>query len=222
LVLAYFFATAQEPKPTLVYVFDPNCGWCYSFNHEIEKLHDKFKQRVQFTVVSGGMIVGSHVRPMSEMSENILASYQTMQKTTGVKFGEPYLEMVKEGKELVDSERPSKAVVAFREMNNEKIFEFVHELQKAHFYQGRSYNGDDLYMELAKNYGLNGLEFIQKMNSDSVKTLVKEDFKKVEETGIEGFPVVLLMMNDKVYLVSEGYQKHHQLERKINRRLKGY
>ena len=104
---------AQEPKPTIVYIFDPICGWCYTFNPIIEKLHAKFKHKVDFVIVSGGMIIDIKSKPISDMSEFILAGYEDMQNLTGVKFGTPYIQMAKKGKELLNSEKPAFAMTAF-------------------------------------------------------------------------------------------------------------
>jgi putative protein-disulfide isomerase len=210
---------AQEPKPTIVYIFDPICGWCYTFNPVIEKLHAKFKHRVDFVIVSGGMITDTKGRPISDMSEFILAGYEDMQNLTGVKFGEPYIKMVEEGKELLDSERPALAMTAFQSLFPHKSLEFARKLQESHFMYGKSYNNDSTYSQLVQHFGIVPDEFFQLMNSDSTKIATKNDFKKTEDAGINGFPTLLIKINGQVLPVTHGFEKYEKLEKKIEKLL---
>ena len=219
LSLVSFLGMAQEQKPTIVYIFDPICGWCYSFNPVIDKLHVKFKHNVDLVVVSGGMIIDKKARPIADMSEFILAGYEDMQNLTGVKFGTPYIQMVEEGKELLDSEKPALATTAFQTLHPHKVLEFVQKLQESHFLYGKSLNNDSTYSHLAKHFGINPAEFLQTMNSDSIKTATRSDFKKVEDAGINGFPTLLIKIGGQVQAITRGYEKYEKLEKKIEKLL---
>jgi putative protein-disulfide isomerase len=210
---------AQEPKPTIVYIFDPICGWCYTFNPVIDKLHAKFKHKADFVIVSGGMIIDKKARPISDMSEFILAGYEDMENLTAVKFGAPYIQMVEEGKELLDSERPALAMTAFQKMHPHKSLEFARKLQESHFLLGKSFNNDSTYTDLAKHFGLNPTVFLEAMNSDDTKTTTRNDFTKVEEAGINGFPTLLIKIDGQVQPITHGFEKYEKLEKKIERLL---
>ncbi len=211
---------AQEPKPTIIYIFDPICGWCYTFNPVIEHLHARYKHKVDFVVVSGGMITGKRMRPISEMSEFILSGYKDMENLTGAHFGEKYLKMVETGTEMLDSEKPSFALTAFKTILPEKVVAFAHLLQKAHFEKGQSYHNDSTYVELARSFNINEKLFIEKMNSDSIKIATHLDFKKTEESGISSFPTMLLQINGKVTLLAEGFNQKEYFEKKMDKMLK--
>jgi len=212
-------STAQEQKPTIVYIFDPICGWCYTFNPVIEKLHSKFKNKLNFSIVSGGMIVDNKVRAISDMSEFILAGYMDMENLTEVKFGDPYIHLVTEGKELLDSEKPALAMTAFQSLQPEKSLEFARKLQEAHFLLGRSFNKDSTYLVLAKDFGLEPNNFLELMNAESIRTITRNDFKKVEEAGINGFPTLLIKINNQVLPITHGFEKYQKLEKKIEKLL---
>lgn len=211
---------AQDQKPTIVYIFDPICSWCYTFNPIIEKLHIKYKHKLDFSVVSGGMVTGEKIRPISDVAEYILAGYQDMQNMTDVVFGKPYIDMVKQGTERIDSERPSYAVTAFRKLDSSRTVEFAHDLQLLYFYKGYSLNQDSTYLHLAKMYNLDGKIFLETMDSEEVKTTTQQDFKRVDDSGIGGFPTVLLRIKGRVILITEGFDKLEKLEKKIDKALK--
>ena len=142
-----------------------------------------------------------------------------MENMTGVKFGTPYIEMVKEGKELLDSEKPARAMTAFQTLHPHKALEFARKLQESHFLHGKSYNNDSTYTHLAKHFGLKSAEFLQIVNSDSTKTATRNDFKKVEEAGINGFPTLLIKINGQVSPITHWFEKYEKLEKKIEKLL---
>lgn len=210
----------QGTQPTLVYIFDPLCGWCYSFDIVMEQIHQKYKGKLDFVVIPGGMVTGKRVKPISEVSEDILESIPHLEKTTGAKFGSAYLKMLEEGTELSDSERPSWAMNAFKSLDVEDEFTYAYLLQKALFWEGNSLNQDSTYVKLATKFGIEGNKFLSVMYSDSIKAMTNLGFKQVEETGIHGFPAVLMRKGKEVVLIAEGYEKWEKLDKKIEKFLR--
>jgi putative protein-disulfide isomerase len=186
----------------------------------MQELHDKFKNQVDFSVVCGVMVTGPHKKPISLMEEYILAGHKDMENLTNVKFGEPYLAMVRQGTELLDSEKPSNAVVAYEKLHPEKIIDFVTDLQNAYFLYGKSLNQDSTYRKLAEKYQVNGDSFLTLMKSDSVQKSTLEEFKKTEEAGISSFPTLLITVQNKTYPLTEGFERYDKLEKKISKLLK--
>lgn len=211
---------AQDAKPKLTYVFDPLCSWCYTFGPVIEKIHAKYQHQLHFEVVSGGMVLGQQVKPISYIAEYILDNYQQKESLSGVKFGKPYLGMVAEGKELLDSEKPSYAVEAFRKFKPEQAVAFAHSLQKAMYVEGKSFQNDSTYRFLAEEYHIDPTAFLATLYSDSVKVKTYADFRRVEEAGISGFPTLILSRNGMVTKVSQGYESFEKIDRKLNKLLR--
>ena len=60
----------NQEKTTVLYVFDPLCGWCYGFSPVMVKLNDNYKENVKFVVISGGMVVGDRIGPLGEKAGN--------------------------------------------------------------------------------------------------------------------------------------------------------
>ena len=218
--LLLFLTTAgntQEPKPTLVYIFDPLCGWCYSFDLVMEQIHQKYKSQFNFVVIPGGMVTGKRVKPVGEISEDLLEHMAHLEHATGAKFGEPYKKMLEEGKELWDSERPSWAVNAFKTMDVEDEFTYAYALQKALFLYGNSLNQDSTYHKLAQQFAIDPAKFKELMYSDSIKSMTSKGFSQVESIGIHGFPSVLIQKNGKTTVVTEGFEKLEKLDKKIEK-----
>jgi putative protein-disulfide isomerase len=107
-------------KPEIIYVYDALCGWCYGFSPVMEKFSNKHKDEFKITVVSGGMVTGSRIGPLSEMADYISRAYKDVEKASGVKFGENYLKKtLKEGKVFLNSEPSAKALCVFQSFDPE-------------------------------------------------------------------------------------------------------
>lgn len=222
--LFLFLTTAgntQEPKPTLVYIFDPLCGWCYSFDLVMEQIHQKYKAQLEFVVIPGGMLTGKRVKPVGAVSEDLLEHMSHLEQATGAKFGEVYVKILQEGKELWDSERPSRAMNAFKTLDVEDEFTYAHSLQKALFLDGNSLNQDSTYRKLATKFAIDPEQFKKLMYSDSIKAMTDKGFKQVESIGVQGFPTVLIQKDGKTTVVAEGFEKFDKLDKQIEKALKG-
>jgi putative protein-disulfide isomerase len=62
--------SAQE-RPEIIYVFDPLCGWCYGFSPVIKQAYDTYKDKADFKVITGGMIIGDQISPIGKMAEPV-------------------------------------------------------------------------------------------------------------------------------------------------------
>ncbi|MEJ6694109.1 MAG: hypothetical protein QNL00_10970, partial [Saprospiraceae bacterium] len=55
IILISTMNTNAQDKPTLIYVGDPMCSWCYGFSHEIEDAITELGEEIQLEVVMGGL-----------------------------------------------------------------------------------------------------------------------------------------------------------------------
>ena len=208
---------------TVLYIMDPLCGWCYGFSNVMQQFEEKYKDTYDFQVIPGGMITGERVAPVSEMANYILGAYKRVEDTAGVTFGEPYLDLLRAGTEISNSEPPCRAMHTFREMHPEKIIDFTHELQLAIFRDGKSCNDNNTYKELATSFGLNGDEFVAAMNTEEIKYGTQQDFQWVQGAGISGFPCLVIQLEGKYYMIAQGYKPLEAIEevlQNVNKSLK--
>ena len=78
-------------KPLLIYCYDAYCGWCYGFSDVISKIADRFKDQLEFEVLSGGMILPEKPVHIKVSADFIAKAYKDVEATTGKKFGADYL-----------------------------------------------------------------------------------------------------------------------------------
>lgn len=212
--------TAGPKQPLLLYVYDPLCGWCYGFAPVMDKIHTKYKDRLRFKVVSGGMIVGDRIGPIGVVAPYIKHAYKDVERATGVKFGEGFLKgILDDGKAVFTSIPPSQALAVFKKMKPGHAMQFAHELQTAIYYDGIRPAEYSDYKKLAERHGLNGEEFVRQMQTPEAKAAAEQDFALSDSLGVQGFPTVFLVKDDKAYRLTSGYVGEKDMEKTLERAL---
>lgn len=195
-------------KLNLIYVYDPLCGWCYGFSPVIKQFYKKFRTKLEFEVLSGGMVVGDRIGPIGKVAAYIKDAYKVVEERTGVTFGKPFLAALDEGSMIFNSIPPSRALTAFKVFRPNDAMLMAHELQKAVYYDGKAPGDAKLYVELAKKFELPVESFEEALWSDSIAKKTEQEFITSGELGVSGFPTVFIGNKEKLYPVSRGYMAY--------------
>ncbi len=205
----------------ILYIFDPLCGWCYGFSDNMLEFSKKHASNYEFVAVAGGMVTGERVAPYAKIADYIKGAHEKLEITTGVTFGESYKQtFLENGTALTDSEPPCRALITFRTFIPEKGIAYANSLQKAHFKDGKDYNDESLYKDLAIKHGLDEKLFMERFHSNEIKQNVQEEFAWVKESGVQGFPTVVYRSGQKYYLLSNGYATLETLETSLEKAIK--
>jgi putative protein-disulfide isomerase len=206
-------------KPQLMYVYDPLCGWCYGFSPVIQQLKDLYAGQVAWTIYSGGLAIGERAVSVKDKSGYIKGALQTVTDTTGVVFGEGFLQLLEEGRYLYNSEPPSIALTAVKSLQGKDPLAFAHDLHHMFFYEGKSLNEMDTYLPLVEKQDIDMQAFISYYKSDTARHKTYEEFRFVQEIGISAYPALILVLGEQGYLLSRGYQAFAPLAKAIDKLL---
>jgi len=205
----------KEPttKMELIYVYDALCGWCYGFSPVMTNFREKYSDSLNFNVISGGMITGGRIGPIGEVASYISWAYKDVEKSTGVKFGDEFLnQTLKDGSAIFTSIPPSVALSVFKEMKPEQSVEFSAALQRAIYYDGIEPENLNVYGKIAETFGLDSADFIDKMEEPGALRKAEADFEFSSRLGVTGFPSVFIKSNEKYYKIGSGYCSLPDLE----------
>ncbi len=195
-------------KPTIYYVFDPFCSWCFGFTPVMLQLKEKFADHFDFEILSGGMVLGSRVHSVTQKTQFFLEGYQAIEECTGARFGKAFLEeAIYTPGIIIDSEVPSRALFLFKEMQPDHVFTFAHAIQEAFYVDGLNLNEKAVFGQLAARYGVGADYFTQQLKDPEYRTRAFESFAKAKELGAESYPTVILEDNGKVEVLFKGYRK---------------
>ncbi len=192
-----------QDKPTLIYIGDPMCSWCYGFYPELDKAIEQLGTTVHLQMIMGGL------RPynketMSDLSSMLREHWRHVNHSSGQAFSYDILE---NESFVYDTEPPCRAVLVVRRLAPEKEFEFFKALQRAFYLEGKNTNEIETYLDLAEKFGLDREAFRKDFESEQMKKAIKVDFQMASNMGISGFPSVIFKHEGQYFLIARGYQK---------------
>lgn len=204
-------------KAKVIYVYDPMCGWCYGFSPVIKEVENEYKHKFNFEIISGGMVVGDREGPIGNFADYILSAYKRVENTTGIKFGEPYLELLKKKNYFSSSVKPSIALSYIKDTRPEIAISFAHDMQRLFYFDGKLLHENESYLPLIEKYKLDNAAFFDALVSEKYKMKALEDFNTAKQLGVSGFPTVLLFKNGKYQILSSGYTSKKELIKSLDR-----
>jgi len=211
-------------NPTLIYCYDAYCGWCYGFSEVMKKIYSEYKNKLEFEVLSGGMILPEEPVSIGATAKYIEDAYKRVEEITGIKFGEDYLWHVKHPEQsdwFPNSEKPAIALCVFKDFLSEQQVSFAADLQYALHFEGRDLTDDEAYRLLLEKYNIDALDFYGRLHEEEYKEQAYYEFELCRQLNVNGFPSVFLQTGDtKFYHVAQGYTQFESLNERIKNVLK--
>ncbi len=201
---------SQEP-PTLIYIGDPMCSWCYGFSPELGELVDELGDKVKVQLIMGGLrpYNDEHINTMKDFLKE---HWMHVNEASGQEFN---YEILDDPEFKYDTEPPSRAVLVVRQLNPKLELAFFKDVQELFYKQNKHTHIVDNYYPLLDKYNIDKQEFTKAFNSDEFKQLTRADFNEASELGIRGFPSVVLLDDGKYKLISNGFAKAEDLLARI-------
>lgn len=204
-------ATTMQAQEKLIYIGDPMCSWCYGFAPQLEKLVDQHKSKMDIELVTGGLRP-YNTTPINEMKDFLSHHWEEVNNASQQPFN---YEILDRTDVKYDTEPSCRAVVVVRHMDAAKEFEFFKKTQEAFYFQNKDLRSVESYYPILEELGLDKELFTKRFNSDEYKELVKQDFKRAVDLGINGFPSLLLQTKGKLIVLARGYTSADQVNETI-------
>jgi len=200
------YSWLQAQNPTIIYIGDPMCSWCYGFAPEITKVKEALPG-YDFKVVLGGLRPQG-TETMADLGDFLEHHWKEIEKRSGlpINYG-----VIGDESFVLDTEPGSRAVVVAREMNPEIELDFFKAVQRAFYVDNKDMTSENTFTEIAKAFDLDTAVFKQKFNSEEARYNARSDFQHAAEMGIKGFPSVVVRHNGQLYLAANGYREAEDL-----------
>ena len=177
--------------PSLIYGFDPLCGWCYGLIPALRLLRET-RPDIDVELVCGGLVTGDRVGPYRAMAGYVRQASAHMTAVTGQPLSDAFFALIEgpDSPERSNSAVPTKAILAVRERGGDAL-DYAHALQEAHFAQGLDLNAPATHRRVAARLGiepppLDGLADVDEDDPD-----VAAEFARARALGIARFPTLL-------------------------------
>ena len=209
---------------TLIYCYDAYCGWCYGFSEVMKKIFSEYKNRLEFEVLSGGMILPEEPVSIGATAKYIESAYPRVEEITGIKFGEDYLWHIKHPDAsdwFPDSLKPAIALCVFKDYYPDQQILFASDLQYALHFEGRDLTDNEAYRLLLDKYNIPAEEFYEKLDDEEYEDRAKYEFSSCKQLNVTGFPAVFIQLSEtKFHQVAQGFIDYDTLNLRIENVLK--
>ena len=175
---------------TLIYGFDPLCGWCYG---AVPMMRDLQRRRPGLPVrlVMAGLVTGGRIGPYAEMAGYIRGASDRLEAVTGRRPSGAFFDLIRRAGVLGDSGPPAVAIDAVRRAAPDAALTFAHAVIEAHFEQGMDLNDRAAYAPFVKEHAP-GLA----LPDIHDPALAEAAFAEGRRLGIASFPSLILLEGD--------------------------
>jgi putative protein-disulfide isomerase len=199
--------------PSLIYIADPMCSWCYGFAPELVTLLRGLPD-LPVEIMVGGLRAYNK-EPLDEnLRSTLLEHWERVSNASGMPFTPNHL--LRPGF-VYDTEPACRAIVTARTLAPSATLSVFHAIQHAFYAEGRDVTQADVLAQAASqglaeaNFSIEPEAFLKHWTSREMALETAHDFGQVRRWGVSGFPTVVLERNGKLDLVTSGYLKTEQL-----------
>lgn len=148
-----YHGAMATPHPTLHYIFDPLCGWCYGAAPLVEAA--RAIAGLDIALHGGGMMAGSNRQPVTDrLRRYVMPHDERIAGLTGQPFGDDYYNgLLRDEGAVFDSEPPTTAVLAAQTLAGRGL-DLLKRIQRAHYVQGLRIADPAVLESLAADIGL--------------------------------------------------------------------
>ena len=180
--------------PTLHYIFDPLCGWCYGAAPLVEAARAVPGLTVAFH--GGGMMTGSNRRQITpEWRGYVLPHDRRIEQLSGQPFGDAYINgLLNDTTAMMDSEPPITAILAAEALAGQGL-DMLQRVQRAHYVDGLRIADLPVLVALAQELGLDGAAFqaeYARQAGAATQQHIDASRALLAQVGGQGFPTFVL------------------------------
>ena len=173
--------------PTLIYGYDPICGWCYGAAPAVRAAAKRFPARLAMA----GLVVGERVGPAAGMESYVRQASERLRAVTGREPSEAFYAWMRSPGAVAASAPPAVAVHAVERQRPDAALAFAHAVTEAHYAEGMDPNDPDAYAPLLAEHAPGvALPDIHD------PALAEAAFAEGRRLGIRSFPTFLVERSD--------------------------
>jgi putative protein-disulfide isomerase len=200
-------STSIQPKPKLIYVGDPMCSWCYGIAEELAEVKKHYYDELDFEVILGGLRPYNK-QTMVELKDFLTQHWQDVHNASGQAFN---YDILNDETIAYDTEPPSRAVLVVRRLSPDKEFDFFKAIQQLFYLENKNMHQAESYHEVLMDFEIDVTHFDDLFGSEEMKGLVKLDFARARQLGVNSFPTLLLQVGESVHVVGRGFNKKQDM-----------
>lgn len=182
--------SSPPERPTLVYGFDPICGWCFGFRSAIAAVRRELGPTVRWRVACGGLVTGERIRPIGETRDYLVHGMAQVEARTDARFGDGFKKgLLARGTWVSTSEPGCRAVLLVQELEgSERALDFGAELSRAFYVDGRPTDDLDSLRSVAKATKVDAERLLEAFSAPGAEHRTWEAFTRARTDGLVSYP----------------------------------
>lgn len=201
-------------KPTLYYIHDPMCSWCWGFTQTLNELLENLPDGIEIKRLLGGLAPDSNIAMPQSMQQQIKSNWSRIEDTiSGVKFNYDFWINNVPRRATYPACR---AVLAARKQDNKYDVLMTKAIQRAYYQEARNPSDVATLVELAQELNISVTQFKNDLASDEVNDELHKEINFSRELYAESYPSLVLVSGDKSYTVRINYNDSNIMLKKIN------
>lgn len=197
--------------PTLYYIHDPMCSWCWAYRPTLLQLRTHLPEDVRWQNVLGGLAPDND-QPMSKYLQNMIQSHwRQIESTIGTEFNFDFWTSCQPRR---DTYKACRAVLAASQQQAEETM--IEAIQKAYYLRAINPSEPDALADLAAELGLNRSRFVEDFASAKTETEFQRQLALRDKLNVKSFPSLVLQQNSLCSNIRHHYQDFHTSLAEIN------
>lgn len=194
--------TSPMTKPSLIYIYDPMCSWCWGYSATWQVLQEKLSSMVEVKYIVGGLAADSD-EPMPEKMQYFLQqTWHKIAAQLGTEFNFDFWTQCQPRRSTYPACR---AVIAAREHGLEQAMYFA--IQQGYYLHAKNPSDNATLIALATSIGLEANTFKKALMSEQVNQQLLTELDFVRQLPINGFPSLVLAINHQFIAIELDYKR---------------
>ena len=183
--------------PTLYYVADPMCSWCWGFTPTIEAL--RAEDRCALRYVMGGLARDSDEPMPTDMRDYVQNAWREVAQRTGASFNWDFWSQCQPRRSTYPACR---AVLAAGDLGAQMF----HRIQRAYYLEARNPSDAAVHAELAADLGMDSVRFVAALTSREIEAALQDQLRLRRRLQATAFPSLLLELRGSYRWINRGWE----------------
>ncbi|EQA36441.1 DSBA-like thioredoxin domain protein [Leptospira inadai serovar Lyme str. 10] len=197
-------------KHSLIYVADPLCAWSYGFGPSILKLKSKYEDKIDFSLVMGGLKYGPGVESFTpEVTDRLRYQWKEVERVSGRKF---HYEILNRRDLRFDSEPACRAVIAAQRVAPALAFEYLEALSFGFHAAGKDPTDLNTFLSIASDLSIHESDFEELYRREETSLETENDFNYGFLLGVTGFPTLVFSDGLERGILAKGFLPYEEID----------
>lgn len=200
-------------NPTLYYVHDPMCSWCWGFNHTYNELLRHLPKNIEVKRLLGGLAADSDIPMPDSIQQTVKNNWLRIEDTIpNVKFNFDFWNKTIPRRSTYPACR---AVIAARLQDEEYDLIMTKAIQTAYYHEARNPSDNTTLIELAAEIGLDKKKFSQNYYSNKVQQILENEIMQSRELFVESYPSLVFEIENCFHNINVNYTLYNEMLKQI-------